>query len=360
MNNCPNCGSEINSGENFCRKCGTKISVTQNNIEDNTQQVNNQEIITTNQTAVQPQNNMNDNDDLINSYIGKNADKLKKGGFSPNTFFFGVIYVFYRKMWLLGLIWLAIISVLSLLLPPLYADIILIIFGIAISVKFKKFYLKHVEKKVNKIKLANPEQPKEQLIKICSKKGGTTIIPVIIAIVLCAFLLFMVLSNVIKTYMDANKEYEKIKNIQKNEDNLTKVIFNNLSINIPIEFRLSNNSTDNFKEYTKSLYNPELSNLSYLNYCSIVLSLTEGMEYNNDSKQYLENTTSHDDNGIREKRINNKIWYYGSTTDNYDQIYNYATENNGKIYQVKFYSYGDTENECTTTYEKVINSAQFK
>ena len=37
MNNCPNCGANVNSDEAFCRVCGTKIAVPQNNF-NNTQQ----------------------------------------------------------------------------------------------------------------------------------------------------------------------------------------------------------------------------------------------------------------------------------------------------------------------------------
>ena len=133
MNNCPNCGSKVNQGEAFCKVCGTKLSSPQN-ITNNTQQyqqytnqntnsisqlinyqnINNQQI-NNNLNSQQPQNNIyqnniiynNDNEYLIDSYIGKNAEKLKNGGFSTNTFFFGSLYVLYRKMWLLGFIWLA-------------------------------------------------------------------------------------------------------------------------------------------------------------------------------------------------------------------------------------------------------------
>lgn len=37
MNNCPNCGSKVNQGEAFCRVCGTRVALPQNNIANNTQ-----------------------------------------------------------------------------------------------------------------------------------------------------------------------------------------------------------------------------------------------------------------------------------------------------------------------------------
>lgn len=38
MNNCPNCGANVNSGEAFCKVCGTKIAMSQNNFFNSTQQ----------------------------------------------------------------------------------------------------------------------------------------------------------------------------------------------------------------------------------------------------------------------------------------------------------------------------------
>lgn len=41
MNNCPNCGTNVNSGDFFCKVCGTTISMQSNNILDGIQQTNN-------------------------------------------------------------------------------------------------------------------------------------------------------------------------------------------------------------------------------------------------------------------------------------------------------------------------------
>ena len=54
MNNCPNCGSNINQGEAFCRNCGTKMTIPQNNIMNNMQQpqpINNINNINTQSTS---------------------------------------------------------------------------------------------------------------------------------------------------------------------------------------------------------------------------------------------------------------------------------------------------------------------
>ena len=105
MNNCPNCGSNTNPGEAFCRVCGTKLSLPENNLLNNPQvsgnnqmsnveqvehldlpNVNNTQMPNNNQVQGSQQipninntfNSQNDMEVLTDAYIGKNADKLKK------------------------------------------------------------------------------------------------------------------------------------------------------------------------------------------------------------------------------------------------------------------------------------------
>ena len=91
-------------------------------------------------------------DDLINAYIGKNADKLKNGTFSANTFFFGSLYVLYRKMWLLGIGWLVVNLIVGAFLEPV-SNVISIALSVVLGLKFKNLYLEHVIEEVNKIKI---------------------------------------------------------------------------------------------------------------------------------------------------------------------------------------------------------------
>ena len=112
-----------------------------------------------------------------------------KGGFSFCTLFFGYIYVFYRKMWLLGFIWLLI----SILLYNHFW--IALGLNVFIAFCFKEIYLSYVDGKVRKIKEQYSNYSGSQLVYICSKKGGTTIIPVIISVIIG--LLIPILSTVI-------------------------------------------------------------------------------------------------------------------------------------------------------------------
>ena len=187
--NCPNCGFKVNENENFCRSCGTRVRQTSQNdstVENNINKPNtgyDYHSQFQNVNNVQDINNPGNNyyAELIDAYIGKNADKIKSGKFSWPSFFFGVLYVLYRKMWLLWLIIVAISAVASLIIP-LPALIEYIISGIIIGLIFNKVYVNKVRKKVEKIVRENPGKTKEELKTICSKKGGTTIIPVVIIV----------------------------------------------------------------------------------------------------------------------------------------------------------------------------------
>lgn len=185
--NCGNCGSNVNPGDMFCQSCGAGIN-----------------------NSVSNQNTVISDDALIDAYIGKNIQELRKGNFSWCTFFFDVFYAFYRKMWLFGILYLlsylvlfALIMVLIVILVKQtneitfiqnYFKYYLIIYGgisltslalrLIFSFKFKKSYLKHATKKVEQIKVRNMGKTNEEIKKECSKKGGTSIVGIFLALLL--------------------------------------------------------------------------------------------------------------------------------------------------------------------------------
>ena len=223
MNNCPKCGSSINMGDAFCRVCGAQISTPQSGVETPQPEptpevvqepiqiepalvqapeaipveapvVQNAEPVQTPQT-VEPnvvsesvpnvnnpvsQNENDENDDeLIDYYIGNKAAQFRQGGFSIFTLLFGYIYVFYRKMYLYGFLWMAIILIISFFLRQL-AFIGPVAIAIIMAISFKKLYMEHVRDQVNQIKAENPGSSREQLKAICSQKGGVAIWPIIV------------------------------------------------------------------------------------------------------------------------------------------------------------------------------------
>ena len=85
-------------------------------------------------------------------------------------------------MWLFAIIWYAISIVITIALKGNW--LINLAINVIAAFIFKGSYQNTVKKRVEKIKMKNEGKSKEELIAICSKKGGTTIVlPLIIALI---------------------------------------------------------------------------------------------------------------------------------------------------------------------------------
>ncbi len=162
---CPKCGTIISGGK-FCPNCGEKIEIT---------------------------NSLNTSDEeLVRAYIGPKYEEFVKNNFSVCTFFFGIFYFFYRKMWIMALIWWGASFLIGNIFEGLLYNIIILGMSIYFSCIFKKQYLEHAHKKVQEIKANYHGNDRQFLIDLCRKKGGTTIWPIIVAVILFVLLVFLI------------------------------------------------------------------------------------------------------------------------------------------------------------------------
>ena len=212
---CLKCGAELVPGVIFCRNCGNRVDGANQTPVDTNQLLNSQQMVNNSvQNTNINQNNMfnqqnvgpgytkeqtinsnsiyqNVDDELLQiSYIGYSySEFLFGGGKSPLwVFLFGVLYLLYRKMYLLSAIWLAIYYAIVLFVPNITIVIAInFIFNIIMMFLFKKIYMFHVNNQIQKIKLKNPTASKEELVGICIKKGGTSMISSIVFVFLCVF-----------------------------------------------------------------------------------------------------------------------------------------------------------------------------
>jgi len=224
MVKCPNCGGLNSEGSHVCGACGTSLNnssdSTNTNIDnqavDNPQSQTYTSINTSfNQNEVQNDNSIDDNV-LINAYIGNNADTLRNGTFSWCSLFFGVFYFWYRKSYkTLGMYFLAtlILNIAHYLLKHIFITHILLLnrlFNISLllvslyfAFQFKSLYLNYVKTQISKVKNQNQEKSEEELCEICSKKGGTTIVPIVLGIVLTIVPLVLMAIPAISRYISA-------------------------------------------------------------------------------------------------------------------------------------------------------------
>ena len=191
MNTCPNCGKQLEENETICSNCGVNI------LEDATNNVETENInVNVNTGPYKPKrfvsqmkfapNLFKDDDDefyLLDVYIAQNIAKMKTG-FSWNTFFFSFIYMFYRKMWALGIFTIFLNGFIYYFIKnPMIVFPILFVYNIVIAFMFKDLYLKHALKTIDDIKKENPNKTDEELVPIVKKKGGTSAIVLFIIIV---------------------------------------------------------------------------------------------------------------------------------------------------------------------------------
>ena len=97
---------------------------------------------------------------------------------------------------------------------PSFSFVISLTLNIIISIEFKKIYLKHVIDEVNKIKQENPNISQDQLLQICKKKGGISILSILILGLLYVILVIfsLMIYDPVNDIEDETKTYY-IKNI---------------------------------------------------------------------------------------------------------------------------------------------------
>ena len=313
------------------------------------QQVKPQTVFNTNYS----QNILNDDlykeDMLIDAYIGKKADKFKSGGFSWCTFFFGTYYILYRKMWIFGIILWAIGLVIGKVIGTLeWLELIIdLIVGISAACIFKEKYLSHATKKVREIKEKNANKTHEELMVICKKKGGTSILPILLIVGIVLVTTGMELYQNFDSY---NKAKDRLDEIKGNETT-TPIEITREKLNVTL--------TAGFEEVTNdstlysSIYREYSSNSSCLFYLSTMnangaTSATEKMEID---RSHYEVT-----NPIEEKKINGNTWAYMSK----DNIYFYKIIYNDKIYDIRFTIYSENrEKNCSKIHSEILESIKF-
>ena len=112
-----------------------------------------------------------DTNALIEDYIGNNSQKILNQKYNISAFIFNAFYLFYRKLFLFGILLSIIIAVLSY-----YTNtyIITIVIGLLCCFGFNPLYTWYVRKRVNKIQKDHPNEGYEKLRFLCQNEGGTS------------------------------------------------------------------------------------------------------------------------------------------------------------------------------------------
>ena len=165
MNYCSICGSELdNNGK--CKNCGNQGSF-ESTVNETTQGLS-----------------VKDYEILKMVYIGNNYVGIEESKLSFSSLLFGPIYSLYRKIYLVGIVWLFIIAILLLNFSVYVALSINLIFNVIMFFIFNSLYLKIINNKINKIIDRHPNYTIEELKSLCAKNGRTSPIFIVVFTIL--------------------------------------------------------------------------------------------------------------------------------------------------------------------------------
>ena len=155
--------------------------------------------------------------------------------------------VFYRKMWLLGIGWLVVNAIVGAFLKPV-SSAISIALSVVLGLKFKNLYLNHVIEEVNKIKIENNNATREKLMMICTNKGGTSILGVILPIIIVFALSFFA----VLTSHDTDEDFDI-----KDENNITNYYYDTINemLLYSINYRIISDSNGTCKKVNSEIIN---------------------------------------------------------------------------------------------------------
>lgn len=293
---------------------------------------------------------------LIDSYIGKNADQICSGDFCFPAFFFGPFYLLYRKIYLVAIVWIAINYALVEIFPSNEGDttyyilrIITIVVNVVVGLKFKEKYVEYAEKKVNKIKEQNPDRDINSLARICTKKGGTSLVPVVLFIVALFMIIFIIAAyrSYVSVMNNALYEIKEEMDYQGVGSTTTKTV-DKLKVDFPDKV-----ITQTIPSGVVGKYSTDKSN------CRFIVTSTPTDAKSVD--EYLEsNPTYNENNAILSDKINNYLWSYTHSVSNEGtNKYTYFAIYEGSIYKVSSEINLNEDYGCTYMESSIISSLTF-
>lgn len=124
---------------------------------------------------------------LLKQYVGDKFTKLTMAPFSFATLLLGGFYFMYRKMYLLGIIFVFAEFALLNLLPSGISVIAFIVYRLVLSLLVNPLYIKIAKGRVKGIvnKKANQKKNQIELNTICKRKGGTSFAKALLLMILC-------------------------------------------------------------------------------------------------------------------------------------------------------------------------------
>lgn len=239
---CVSCGKKLKKNEKFCTVCGYYNDEKKTSLENDDflgdledyeelgdlddEEGEEQSSLINNINDYDEDSDINDysleeggeklrsfkDDRYIEAYIGEDYKWVMKRPFNIYALLLSWMYFIYRKLYLIGIIGLAISGIILRFVPSLIAPYI-VISMIGSGFLFNKIYLIQIEKRVNKIIDENTMTDNFTIEEICKKKGGVNVI--LALIIFFAFLCITFLSFITFKENNENTKFWEENNTNK-------------------------------------------------------------------------------------------------------------------------------------------------
>lgn len=320
--------------------------------------------------SYQPKQNI-DYDALLVSYVGPNYDKISRRKFSFSGFFFGLLYVYYRKMYLYAFLFSIISCIIGIITSKITLTINMdiswafyLVMKLILAFAVNSLYRSFAKRKVRKIVSKNPNLTMQELATLCEHKGGRSIgaiflgifFSIVILIIMAIFAIFVGISNTLgglfgSLFSDftkaSNGEYAGML-IYRTDIDISS------TFNVTFPDGLTDKTLDTVKYQYNYEYRPNIPGVMFgcdyslgavSNFSDASFLATSMAEYYSAS------------NEVEMLKYNNVEW---RKLNNSSSIY-YLTEKNGIVYIYEYDSWNEEiQNTCDSYNESILNSISFK
>ncbi len=310
---------------------------------------------------VQVNQNLINDDELLKEFIGNNYEKITTRPFNFAGWFFTAFYMFYRKMFLYGLL---LSLVIIFILNVINNFIVIFVFNILVGFLVNKIYLFYAKKKINKIKQNNIQKDISEIKQICSRKGGTSIsqvflglfldsvITIVILLIMAAIGFTSAIVNLFSSFINGSSGTNETYNGTMFFD--TSVIMSDeFSISVPGVFK--NNSSEYEYSYEYS------SGQDIFNNCTIDFNIPTG--YSSAENLIDQMAKYHSDGNpteVQKLELNDINWYWFSYDSGFGTTYYYGTTKGKKVYLLNYSIQESAPADCINYKQPVLDSIKKK
>ena len=292
-------------------------------------------------------------EDYIKMYIGSTYDIVKKEKFSLIAFILGPFYLLFKKVYTPAFLFLLLTIGLYMYNSDVSYIFYIIISGY-IGIKGTSMYLQHATRKVEEIKIGNPDKSSTEILEICKKAGQIKQSVLIIIIFITLTPLFFIINHTFEITNNSNDIQEQPKEIIETTAYNTKNLNYELNNDFITTVFMNNYRKYEFKDDT--------------NYCHITIFVDKYKPIYNSIEEYIQKNIYIEENYISNNTVNrningNNFLIKEIDTNNTKRLLLFTT-NNDDIYSIDYKANNNYTNlYCKSTIEtfiKTVNITQEK